>query len=89
MKTLACMILASALLAGCASFEEAYYIDREYGQAQMIAWDSQVAYPDYRHVAKTPEVTEGITAEEIMDVYNQTFAEQPESIEVFQLGLEQ
>ena len=58
MRTLACVILATALLAGCASFEEAYYVDREMGQAQMMAWDNQVAYPDYRHIAKTPEVTE-------------------------------
>jgi len=89
MRTLACMITAMALLAGCASMEEAYYVDREFGQAQQLAWDRQVAYPDYRHVAKTPEVTEGITAEEIMDVYNETFAEEPENVDVFQLGITQ
>lgn len=89
MRILACMITAMVLLAGCASMEEAYYVDREYGLAQQMAWDNQVAYPDYRHVAKTPEVTEGITAEEIMDVYNETFAREPEKVDVFQLGISQ
>jgi hypothetical protein len=83
------MITAMVLLAGCASMEEAYYVDREYGLAQQVTWDNQVAYPDYRHVAKTPEITEGITAEQIMDVYNETFAEEPEQVDVFQLGITQ
>jgi hypothetical protein len=83
------MITAMVLLAGCASMEEAYYVDRELGLAQQVAWDNQVAYPDYRHVAKTPEITEGVTAEEIMSVYNGTFAETPEQVDVFQLGITQ
>jgi len=86
------LVISSAilsLLAGCASFEEAYHLDREYGQASRQAWDMQVAYPDYRHVDKVPETTEGITAEEIMEVHNQTFAEEPQQIDVFQLGIGQ
>jgi hypothetical protein len=78
-----------ALLGGCASFEEAYYLDREFGIASQAAWDKQVVYPDYRYAAKVPETTEGITAEGIMDTYNNTFAEAPEQINVFQMGLEQ
>jgi hypothetical protein len=39
--------MAMVLLAGCASMEEAYYVDREFGLAQQAAWDNQVAYPDY------------------------------------------
>lgn len=89
MRTLACIIAAMVLLSGCASFEEAYYVDREFGQAQQVTWDKQVAYQDYRHAAKTPEVIEGITAEEIMNVYNKTFAEEPKQVEVFQLGIEE
>jgi hypothetical protein len=81
--------MVMVLLAGCASMEEAYYVDREFGLAQQAAWDKQVAYPDYRHVAKIPEITEGITAEEIMNIYNQTYAEEPEQVDVFQLGLTQ
>lgn len=73
-------------LGGCASVEEAYVLDREFGQATQAAWASQVAYPD-RQTIKTPEGTEGITAEEIMDVYNQTFAEKPQQINVLDFGL--
>ena len=73
-------------LGGCASVEEAYVLDREFGQATQAAWASQVAYPD-RQTVKTPEGTEGITAEEIMDVYNQTFAEKPQQINVLDFGL--
>ena len=87
MRFLACMITAMVLLAGCASLEEAYYVDREFGLAQQAAWDNQVAYPDYRHVAKIPETTEGVTAEKIMNVYNETFAEEPEQVDIFQLGI--
>lgn len=89
MRILACMITAMVLLAGCAAMEEAYYVDREFGLAQQATWDNQVAYPDYRHVAKTPEITEGVTSEEIMDVYNKTFAEAPEEVDIFQLGITQ
>lgn len=73
-------------LGGCASVEEAYVLDREFGQATQAAWASQVAYPD-RQTVKTPEGTEGITSEEIMDVYNQTFAEEPQQINVLDFGL--
>jgi len=89
MKFLAGIITTMALLAGCASLEEAYYVDREYGLAQQAAWDNQVAYPNYRYAAKTPEVTEGITAEEIMSVYNETFSETPEQVDIFQFGITQ
>jgi hypothetical protein len=87
MKILISTIAAMLLLAGCASLEEAYYVDREFGQAQQISWDLQVADTGYRHAAKTPEITEGITAEEIMGIYNQTFAEEPEQVEIFQFGI--
>jgi hypothetical protein len=89
MKILACMLMAMVLLAGCASMEEAYYVDREFGLAQQAAWDNHVAYPDYRHVARIPEITEGITAEEIMSAYNETFVEEPENVDVFQFWVTQ
>lgn len=89
MRILACMITAVVLLAGCASFEEAYYVDREFGLAQQATWEGQIAYPDYRYAAKTPITIEGVTAEEIMGVYNNTFAKEPEGVDVFQLGVVQ
>jgi hypothetical protein len=89
MKRLVFIVACMTLLGGCASFKEAYYLDREFGMASQAAWDKQVAYPDYRYAAKVPETTEGITAEGIMDVHNASFGEEPEQINVFQMGLEQ
>lgn len=90
MRTSTFIIVFLVLLsAGCASMEEAYYIDREFGSAQQATWDKQIVHQDYRYAAKVPEVVEGITAEEIMDVYTETFAEEPEEVNVFQLGIAQ
>jgi PBP1b-binding outer membrane lipoprotein LpoB len=88
MKKLSLILTAVLLLAGCASLEEAYYIDKEFGQDSQATWDRQVMYPDYRFAHKTPETIEGVTAEEIMKVYNDTFAEKPEQINVLGFGLE-
>jgi hypothetical protein len=83
MKTTILLIAASLLLAGCASLEEAYYVDHEFGQAAQQTWDMQVAYPDYRYVydrdgrMKNPEELAGIAAEEVMDVHTETYAEKP------------
>ena len=87
MKKLSFAIATVLLLTGCASMQEAYYIDRDFGQQSQAAWDQQVAYPDYRYAAKTPENLEGITAEEVMKVYNDTFAEKPENVNIINFGL--
>jgi len=89
MKYLILIIASAALLSGCASFEEAYQLDREYGMASQAALDKQIVYTDYRYAEKTPENTEGIVAEEIMDVYINTFAEEPEQVQVFRMGIQQ
>lgn len=89
MKYLALTIAAAALMAGCSPFQEAYYLDREFGLASQTALDKQVAYTDYRYADKTPETTEGIIAEEIMDIYTETYAEEPEEVDVFQFGIQQ
>lgn len=88
MKKTAFIVATLLLLTGCASLQEAYYIDREFGQLSQASWDQQVAYPDYRYAEKTPETLEGITAEAIMDVNNKTFAEEPEDVEIIQFGLQ-
>lgn len=89
MKFTTIAVSLSFLLAGCASLEEAYYIDREFGQAQMASWDRQVAYPDNRHADKVPEGVAGITAEEVMSVHNRTFAKEPQQVNIFQLDIAQ
>jgi hypothetical protein len=73
------------VLGGCASFEEAYIYDREFGQASQAAWESQIVYPD-KQSNRIPDGIEGITAEELMGVYNGTFAEKPQQINVLEIG---
>lgn len=80
------MILALLLsIGGCASFEEAYIYDREFGQATKASFASQIVHPD-KQTKKVPEGLAGITAEELMKVYNGTFAEKPQQINVMSLG---
>lgn len=89
MKTLILMIAGIFLLSGCGSFQEAYQLDQEFGLASQDAWDKQIVHTDYRYAENTPEEIDGITAEEIMGVYNETFAKEPENVEIFQFGVEE
>jgi hypothetical protein len=89
MKTFILITVAALLLGGCASWDSTYYVDREAGQAVRYDTDLQVAYPDYRYAAKTPETIPGITSEDIMDVYESTFKEKPEKVNIFQMGVNQ
>ncbi len=93
MKTMILILAASLLLVGCASMEEAYYTDREFGKNSQMTWDMQVAYPDYRYVYdkegnfRNPEILEGISAESLMDTNNKTFAEKSENINIMEFGI--
>lgn len=94
MKTMILLLASSILLVGCASFEEAYYVDREFGQRSQETWDMQVAYPDYRYAmdettgeVRNPENLEGLPAENVMEVYTDTFAEKPTQADVIQFDL--
>ena len=89
MKIIVITMLGLFTLAGCAAFEEAYYIDREYGQAQRAAIDQQIIHKDYRHAGKDPVGTDGIVAEEIMETYIDSFGEESTDVDVFQLGVGQ
>ena len=81
MKTL--WIGVALLLAGCSSVTEMNRIDQDYGRAARAAWDAQAAGSS----ARAPEGLAGITAEEIMAVYNGTFAEEPTRQEIFQFNI--
>ena len=94
MKTMILLLASSILLVGCASFEEAYYVDREFGQRSQETWDMQVAYPDYRYAVdqttgefRNPETLEGLPAENVMEVYTDTFAEAPTEGSVINFNL--
>lgn len=82
-------LAALVLTAGCASMEEAYYIDREFGQASQASFDQQILYPDYRYADLVPEGAPGIIAEEVMAVHIDTYKQAPTKVDVFQLGIEQ
>lgn len=73
------------LVSGCASVHEAWYVDQEFGQATAQTWSQQIAFPE-KTTASTPAGIEGITAEEIMNVHNKTFAEIPQEINVISFG---
>jgi len=83
MKELAPVIAIVLLLAGCAPMS----VDRDFGTAQKNAWDRQIAFPDAPYADGKVTGTAGITAEEIMAVHNQTFAEKPQEVQVFQFDL--
>jgi hypothetical protein len=81
------LIAFGLLLTGCASFQEAYLLDQEFGKDSEVAWERQVAFPKISSKDQIPVGIEGITAEEIMGVYNGTFAEKPMKQEILMLGL--
>lgn len=80
-------IAGLVLVGGCASFESAYYVDREFGQAAQASWDQQILFPDYRYASTIPEGVSGIIGEEIMAVHIDIYKTPPKEVDVFQLEL--
>jgi hypothetical protein len=74
-------------LAGCAPFKEAYYLDEEFGKDSRAAWEEQIVQKDPLNIDTVPEGMTGITAEGVMGVRNQTFAEKPTKSKIFEFGL--
>lgn len=70
MKTCAALIACVSLATGCAAFEEAYYVDHEFGQASQSSWDRQVVYPNYRHAGKVLEGFEVSETEAALRAYD-------------------
>ncbi|MEZ4599333.1 MAG: hypothetical protein R2940_06050 [Syntrophotaleaceae bacterium] len=76
MKSMVFLLTASMFLAGCASMEEAYYTDNEFGMNSQKTWDMQVAYPDYRYAydqegnPKNPQGLNGISVENFLKTYH-------------------
>lgn len=83
------LLFMTALLVagGCASFESAYYVDREFGQASQASWDRQILFPDYRYAGTIPAGGPGIIAEKIMAVHFGSYQKVPTERNVFSLGL--
>ncbi len=87
MKWFIVALIAAVLCLGCSMTEEAYYLDREYGKAQMESWDKMIAHPDYRYADRQPEGLEGVHAEPAMDVYHRSFSKEPTESDVIQFGI--
>ncbi len=77
MKTISAILFGAIILTGCASFQEAYQTDKNYGVNSQATWQKQVAYPEAPYAGTTPETHEGIMSERVMDVYNDTYGEPP------------
>jgi len=86
MKRMLLIPAALLLLAGCSG---APNLDKEFGMASRESFEMQIANPDYPHAAKTPEGLSGVVAEEVMEVYTDDFSKTPETVDVFQLGIQQ
>ena len=87
MKSLAIFVVALSVLTACTPPLETRKADLEFGEATRHSLDSQIAYPDYRYADQTPQTLPGINAEEIMNVHNQTFAEEPQRANILNMGL--
>jgi hypothetical protein len=80
------IMAVTIVLGGCASFQEAYHLDREFGDASQAAWSRQIAYPD-RQIEAAPEIMEGITAEKVIGVHIDTYDQRPTKVDVFSIGI--
>lgn len=90
MKYIVLLIAAASLLVGCATMEEAYYTDREFGAATTDAFDRQVIHKDYAHAGKAVEGLPALHAEPVMEKYHSTFSQgfTRESIDISDVGSE-
>lgn len=86
MKKLIILPVTLGLLLGCSS--TAPYVDKEYGEASRMAFETQIADQTYRHADKVPEGMTGLNAEKIMAVETEAFSEKTGKVEVFQLGIQ-
>ncbi|HKI51622.1 MAG TPA: hypothetical protein VJ995_06080 [Geothermobacteraceae bacterium] len=81
------VLVAVFVCSGCAKFEEANFVDQEFGQAQMESWDKMIANPDGRYADKDPEGLDGIHAEPAMSVYNKSFSKEPTAAKIIKFGI--
>ena len=87
MKALISILALALLLTGCASLEEAYHLDREFGRASQASFDKMITYPDHRYVDQIPEGMEGIHAEGMMKGYDELYRVKPATEHIIRLGL--
>jgi hypothetical protein len=88
MKRIVLIGILLFMAAGCAPFKDAYYLDQEFGKDSRASWDAQIVNRDPAHLNSVPEGMTGISAEEVMSVRNQMYAERPRKSQSseFELG---
>lgn len=87
MNRVVLLIGVVTVLAGCAPFEDSYYLDREYGKASQAAWDAQVVRKNHPYADRVPEGMPGITSEEVVNIQNKTYAEKPRKSAIFDFDM--
>jgi hypothetical protein len=82
-------LLLGLFFVGCGQpyMEETYYIDREFGKANMASFDKAIANPTPSISAITPEGIDGIHAEQLMRIHDSTYGAEPAPTTVMQMGL--
>jgi len=85
------LVLGAVALLGCAAhpekFEQAYYVDHEWGVAQMQSWDAQVLNPKPARAEAVPEGMAGIHAEPVVRTLHESYQEKPQRIEIADIGI--
>ena len=79
------LIVGLFILAGCSLSSP--YVDAEYGVATRAVQDQQVAFPEAPYAQQIPEGLGGITAEEVMNSHNQSYAKQEQGAGSMSFGL--
>ena len=87
MKKVTIVLFALLMIGGCAAFEEAYYVDREFGLTSQAAFDNQIAHSQDQITDDPPEGLEGIDAERMMTAHNEGFGKPPQETNVFNISL--
>ena len=73
MKHLFLIISLMFVLSGCAN--DAYYVDREFGVAQMDAFDRQIVHKDYEHAHKPVDEIDGLHSEKTMEMLHGSYGD--------------
>ena len=87
MKYAMLWLLGALLCAGCAAGQEAYYLDQEFGTAQLATWEKMIVPPAEDTAQRVPEGVEGLHSEAAMDIYHQSFRRGPSKTNVIQFGI--
>lgn len=85
------LLVGAVALLGCAAhpekFESAYYLDQEWGMAQMQSWDAQVLNRQPARAEAVPEGMDGIHAEPVVKTLHEGYKEKPQRLNIADIGI--